>query len=77
MFIPPFATWAEDVAREISAAVAGKPGKAVIAVFMTGEPAPASLSDTGIPVFTYPEQAAAAPGRSRGGRSGGPGPLAK
>jgi acyl-CoA synthetase (NDP forming) len=63
VFIPPFATWAEDVAREISAAVAGKPGKPVIAVFMTGGPAPASLADAGVPAFTYPEQAAAALGQ--------------
>ena len=62
VFIPPFATWAEDVAREISAAVAGKPGEPVIAVFMTGGPAPASLSAAGVPAFTYPEQAAAALG---------------
>jgi acyl-CoA synthetase (NDP forming)/GNAT superfamily N-acetyltransferase len=63
VFIPPFVTWAEDVAREISAAVADKPDKPVIAVFMTDGPAPASLSDAGIPTFTYPEQAAAALGR--------------
>jgi len=62
VFIPPFATWAEDVAREISAAVTDKPGKPVIAVFMTDEPPPTSLTDSGIPTFTYPEQAAAALG---------------
>ena len=54
VFIPPFATWAEDVAREISAAVAGKPGKPVIAVFMTGGPAPASLSEAGVPCLHLP-----------------------
>lgn len=61
--IPPFAAWAEDVAREIAAAAAAQPDKPVIAVFMTAGPAPASLTDARIPVFTYPEQAAAALGQ--------------
>ena len=63
VFIPPFLTRAEDVAREIAAATASLPAKPVIAVFMTAGPAPASLSDAGIPAFTYPEQAAAALGQ--------------
>lgn len=62
VFIPPFLTRAEDVAREIAAAAASLPGKPVVAVFMTAGPPPASLSDAGIPAFTYPEQAAAALG---------------
>ena len=63
VFIPPFGAWAEDFAREITAAAAGLPAKPVIAVFMTAGPAPASLSDAGVPAFTYPEQAAAALGQ--------------
>ncbi len=63
VFIPPFLTRAEDVAREIAAATASLPAEPVIAVFMTAGPAPASLSDAGIPAFTYPEQAAAALGQ--------------
>ena len=63
VYIPPFATDAEDVAREIAAAAAALPAKPVIAVFLTAGPAPASLSAAGIPVFTYPEQAAAALGQ--------------
>ena len=63
--IPPFATDAEDVAREIAAAAPEQrlPAKPVIAVFLTAGPAPASLSAAGVPVFTYPEQAAAALGK--------------
>ena len=63
VYIPPFVTAAEDVAREITAAAAALPAKPVIAVFMTAGPAPASLSSAGIPAFTYPEQAAAALGQ--------------
>ena len=63
VFIPPFLTRAEDVAREIAAAAAGLPAKPVLAVFMTAGPAPASLAEAGIPTFTYPEQAAAALGQ--------------
>ena len=62
VFIPIGATPAEDFAREITAAAAGLPGKPVIAVFMTAGPAPARLSEAGIPAFTRPEQAAAALG---------------
>jgi hypothetical protein len=63
VYIPPFVTAAEDVAREITAAATALPAKPVIAVFMTAVPAPASLSSAGIPAFTYPEQAAAALGQ--------------
>ena len=63
VFIPPFLTRAEDVAREIAVAAGDLPAKPVIAVFMTAGPAPASLSDAGIPSFTYPERAAAALGQ--------------
>jgi len=62
VFIPIGATPAGDFAREITAAADGLPGTPVIAVFMTGGPAPAGLSEAGIPVFTRPEQAAAALG---------------
>jgi acyl-CoA synthetase (NDP forming) len=55
-------TLAEDFAREIAAAAAGLPGKPVIAVFMMAGPAPADLSEAGIPVFARPEQAATALG---------------
>jgi acetate---CoA ligase (ADP-forming) len=63
VYIPPFVTAAEDVAREIAAAAAIMPAKPVIAVFMTAGPAPASLADARIPAFTYPEEAAAALGQ--------------
>ena len=63
VFIPPILTRAEDVAREIIAATASLPAKPVLAVFMTAGPPPASLSEAGIPVFTYPERAAAALGQ--------------
>jgi acetate---CoA ligase (ADP-forming) len=63
VYIPPFAHADEDVAREIAAAAATMPGKPVIAVFLTAGPAPTSLADAGIPVFTYPEEAAAALGK--------------
>jgi acetate---CoA ligase (ADP-forming) len=63
VYIPPFVTDADDVAREITAAAAAQPAKPVIAVFMTAGPAPARLSAAGIPAFTYPEQAAAALGQ--------------
>ena len=63
VFIPPFLTRAEDVAREIATATASLPAKPVLAVFMTAGPPPASLSEAGIPVFTYPERAATALGQ--------------
>jgi acyl-CoA synthetase (NDP forming)/GNAT superfamily N-acetyltransferase len=62
VFIPLGATRAEDFAREIAAAAIGLPGKPVIAVFMSAGPSPAGLPEAGIPVFTRPEQAAAALG---------------
>ena len=62
VFIPLGAALTEDFAREIAAAAAGPAGKPVIAVFMSAGPAPAGLSEAGIPVLTRPEQAAAALG---------------
>jgi acyl-CoA synthetase (NDP forming) len=61
-YIPAFVP-AEDIARTITAAAAALPAKPVIAVFLTAGAAPASLSGAGIPVFTFPEQAAAELGR--------------
>ena len=64
VFIPPFLTRAEDVARETVAAVNDlRPAKPVVAVFMTPDPAPEVLVAAGIPSFTYPERAATALGR--------------
>jgi len=65
VFIPLGAIRAEDFAREIAAA-ASLPGKPVIAVFMSAGPPPAGLPEAGIPVFTRPEQAAAALGHIAG-----------
>ncbi len=62
VYIPAFVP-AEDVAREITAAAAALPATPVLAVFLISGPAPASLSEAGIPVFSYPEEAAAALGR--------------
>jgi acetate---CoA ligase (ADP-forming) len=62
VYIPAFVP-AEDGAREITAAAADVPATPVIAVFLITGPEPASLSEAGIPVFTYPEEAAAALGR--------------
>ena len=63
VFIPSFLTRADDVARQITAAAADLPAKPVLAVFMTPGPPPASLAGAGLPVFTYPERAAAALGQ--------------
>jgi len=63
VYIPPFLTDAADVAREITAAAAIRPAKPVIAVFLMAGSAPTSLGAAGIPVFTYPEEAAAALGQ--------------
>jgi acyl-CoA synthetase (NDP forming) len=64
VFIPPFLTRAEDVAREIVAAAADlAPTKPVLGVFMMSDPPGPALAEAGIPVFAYPEQAAAALGR--------------
>ena len=60
VFIPVGIASAEDFAREITAAADGLPGKPIIAVFMMAGPAPADLSEAGIPLFTRPEQAATA-----------------
>jgi acetate---CoA ligase (ADP-forming) len=61
VYIPAFVP-AEDVAREIAAAAAALPATPILAVFLIDGPTPASLSEAGIPVFTYPEEAAAALG---------------
>jgi acyl-CoA synthetase (NDP forming)/GNAT superfamily N-acetyltransferase len=61
VYIPAFVP-AEDVAREIAAATATLPATPVVAVFLMAGPRPACLSEAGIPVFTYPEEAAAALG---------------
>jgi len=61
VYIPAFVP-AEEVAREIAAAAA-LPATPVLAVFPIAGLAPACLSDAGIPVFTYPEEAAAALGQ--------------
>lgn len=63
VFIPSFLTRPDDVARQITAAAADLPAKPVLAVFMTPGPPPASLAGAGLPVFTYPERAAAALGQ--------------
>ena len=63
VFIPSFLTRADDVARQITAAAADLPAKPALAVFMTPGPPPASLAGAGLPVFTYPERAAAALGQ--------------
>jgi acyl-CoA synthetase (NDP forming)/GNAT superfamily N-acetyltransferase len=62
VFIPVGIASAEDFAREITAAAVGLPDKPIIAVFMMAGPAPAGLSEAGIPLFTRPEQAATALG---------------
>jgi acetate---CoA ligase (ADP-forming) len=66
VYIPAFVP-AEDVAREITAAASAinsaQPAAPVLAVFLIAGSAPASLAEAGIPVFTYPEEAAAALGR--------------
>ena len=63
VFIVPFLPCAEDVTREIIAAVADLPANPVIAVFMMAGAGSASLSDVGIPRLNPPEQAAAALGQ--------------
>jgi acetyl coenzyme A synthetase (ADP forming)-like protein len=64
VFIPPFLTRAEEVAREIAAVAGETPGKPVVAVFMTAGPVPPVLAGARIPSFTYPERAAAALGQA-------------
>ena len=61
VYIPAFVP-AEDVAREIAAAAATLPSTPVVAVFLMAGPPPARLAEDCIPVFTYPEEAAAALG---------------
>ena len=63
VFIVPFLPCAEDVAREIIAAVADLPAKPVIAVFMMAGPGRPACPTSASLAFTYPEQAAAALGQ--------------
>jgi acyl-CoA synthetase (NDP forming) len=64
VFIPPFLTRAEDVAREIADAAGDLPlSKPILAVFMMPEPPTETLVAAKVPVFTYPEPAAKALGR--------------
>ena len=62
VFIVPFLPCAEDVTREIIAAVADLPAKPVIAVFMMAGAGSASLSDVGVPRLHLPRA-----GRRRAG----------
>jgi acetyl coenzyme A synthetase (ADP forming)-like protein len=71
IFIPPVVTRAEDVAREMAAAAAdinaGRPPEEqvpVVSVFMSEQGYPEELAQAHIPVFTFPEDAARAIGRS-------------
>jgi acetyl coenzyme A synthetase (ADP forming)-like protein len=61
IFVPPLATAARAVARELRAAVRRAEGVTVCAVFMTGEDAPEELregaSQLRIPAFYFPEDA--------------------
>lgn len=64
VFVPPFLTRADDVARELTVALGElSPAKPVVAVFMMAEPPPGCLAEAGVPNFTYPERAASALGR--------------
>jgi acyl-CoA synthetase (NDP forming) len=64
VFIPPFLTRAEDVAREVAAAARDLPSsKPILGVFMLREPPIEALAAARVPVFTYPEPAAKALGR--------------
>lgn len=64
IFIPPIVTKAEDVAREMERAQQDMdPEIPVISVFMTEDDPPTELHDANLPVFDFPEDAAAALGR--------------
>ncbi len=64
VFIPPFLTRAEDVAREIASVARDRtPSKPLVGVFMMSDPPVDDLSDVRVPIFAYPEQAAKALGR--------------
>jgi acetyl coenzyme A synthetase (ADP forming)-like protein len=58
IFIPPMVTSGEDVARAVRQAAAAHPRKTVLTVFMGSAPAAELLRP--IPLFVYPEPAAAA-----------------
>jgi acetate---CoA ligase (ADP-forming) len=70
IFIPPVVTRAEDVAREMAAAMhdvnAGRAEEEripVVSVFMSEQGYPDELAEASIPAFTFPEAAARAIGR--------------
>lgn len=70
IFIPPVVTRAEDVAREMAAAMADiNTGRQpedrvpVVSVFMSEQGYPTELAEARIPAFTFPEDAARALGR--------------
>lgn len=58
IFIPPMVTRGADVAQAIRDAAVTRPDKAVLAVFISADPAPPMLAP--IPAFTFPEAAAVA-----------------
>jgi acetyl coenzyme A synthetase (ADP forming)-like protein len=62
VFVPPMVTKGHDVAAAIKRAAAARPGKPVLAVFMSSVPAPALLAP--IPAYAFPESAAAALARA-------------
>jgi acetate---CoA ligase (ADP-forming) len=67
LFVPPLVTMAEDVGRELAAAVdASDRGVPVLAAFMQSGGAPASLDDARrrIPSYSWPEDAARALARA-------------
>jgi len=65
IFTPPLVTRADDVGREIVAAIKqSKLTKPVLSVFLSAEGAPAVLRDANIPAYRFPETAAIALARA-------------
>jgi len=62
IFIPPLVTRAEDVAAAVKRATAARPGKPVLAIFMSAQGASPMLAP--IPCFRFPEAAAVALARA-------------
>jgi len=62
IFIPPLVTRAEDVAEAVKRAIAARPGKPVLAIFMSAQGASPLLAP--IPCFRFPEAAAVALARA-------------
>ena len=62
IFIPPLVTKTEDVAAAVRRAVAARPGKPVLGIFMSAKGAPPLLAP--IPCFPFPESAAVALARA-------------